>query len=375
MFKNFKDFIKWEKETNDTIDVKKIYIDVAEDVMAGIMLSQMVYWYLPNKEGKSKLKVKKKCKKTNDMHFWIAKSNEEWYEEIRFSKANIYTAYKNLEKRDLIIKQQNMFDGTKMAHIRLNVPVFLTLLNEQLDGKEFDFETEQEEDFMDYLEEMASQTLGGVDLPESRRLKFSNQEDQSSRIEKIGRLESRKPITENTTKTTTEITNKESIYLEKIEKLDLPVPLKEVLKEHKETIDRLIRSKKMKLSDVKLVFKAGKLNVNDFATKLDDVLNSDITKSFKSCLNTAIDNFIANSNKKAAEMKEVSKKQSVREEILPDWFENKKQDEKPKEAPKNEVNEEMVLYKMNSKTYRNQLTEDEIVYLKERGLWKEPATV
>lgn len=132
MFNSWIDFITWERDSLDTVDVKKVYIDIAEDVMAGIMLSQIVYWYLPSREGKSKLTIKKQDKKTKDTHFWIAKSRDEWYEEIRFSKNNVITAMKKLEEKQIIFRQDNMFDGKRTAHIRLNFPVFLNMLNEEM---------------------------------------------------------------------------------------------------------------------------------------------------------------------------------------------------------------------------------------------------
>ena len=49
-------FLTWEKTTWDTVDFKRIYVDMAGDRVAGLMLSQLVYWcLLPNKNGKSKL--------------------------------------------------------------------------------------------------------------------------------------------------------------------------------------------------------------------------------------------------------------------------------------------------------------------------------
>jgi len=46
-----------------------MYIDIAEDIIAGLLLSQIVYWYLPSKQdGKPKLRVKK------DGEYWLAKN-------------------------------------------------------------------------------------------------------------------------------------------------------------------------------------------------------------------------------------------------------------------------------------------------------------
>ena len=45
------EFIAWEQVSRDTIDVKRCYVDIAGDLVAGILLSQIVYWHLPDKDG------------------------------------------------------------------------------------------------------------------------------------------------------------------------------------------------------------------------------------------------------------------------------------------------------------------------------------
>ena len=40
-------FLEWERRSRDTIDVKRCYVDVAGGLVAGVLLSQVVYWFLP----------------------------------------------------------------------------------------------------------------------------------------------------------------------------------------------------------------------------------------------------------------------------------------------------------------------------------------
>ena len=76
---NFNDFLTWEKASKDTIDFKKVYVDVSGDLIAGLLLSQIIYWHLPSKDGKSKLRVHKKDKT------WLAKQRSDWWDEIRIT--------------------------------------------------------------------------------------------------------------------------------------------------------------------------------------------------------------------------------------------------------------------------------------------------
>jgi len=41
------EFLAWERASRDTIDFKTAYVDVAGDLVSGLLLSQIIYWHLP----------------------------------------------------------------------------------------------------------------------------------------------------------------------------------------------------------------------------------------------------------------------------------------------------------------------------------------
>lgn len=119
-FKDFGEFLSWEETTQDTIDFKKIYVDMADgDPIAGIALSQIVFWHLPNKNGHSKLRVEK------DGHFWIAKGRDEWWDECRLTPKRVDRALAILEAEKLIEKKLFKFDGSPTVHVRIRHEEFL----------------------------------------------------------------------------------------------------------------------------------------------------------------------------------------------------------------------------------------------------------
>jgi hypothetical protein len=122
--RTFREFLLWERTTRDTIDFKKVYVDVADDLIAGLMLSQIIYWHLPTKDGNSKMKVKK------DGFTWIAKAHADWYDEIRVTEWQAPRALKILEERGIIEKRLYKFDGSPTVHIRIIEDRFLELLSE-----------------------------------------------------------------------------------------------------------------------------------------------------------------------------------------------------------------------------------------------------
>ena len=107
-------FIAWELASHDAIDVKRCYVDIAGDLVSGILLSQIIYWHLPNKKGKSKLRVQHKG------NSWIAKKREAWWDECRITAKQFDRASAILKNKGLIEMQVFKFNGAPMKHIRLN---------------------------------------------------------------------------------------------------------------------------------------------------------------------------------------------------------------------------------------------------------------
>ena len=117
-------FLNWEQSSRDTIDFKKAYIDMAGDLIAGLVLSQIVYWHLPGRNGVTKLSV------SHDGELWIAKKRTEWWNEIRVTPKQLDRALIILEKKQLIITALYHFGSKPTKHIRINWSGFLPLFDQ-----------------------------------------------------------------------------------------------------------------------------------------------------------------------------------------------------------------------------------------------------
>jgi len=120
------EFYSWEVKSRQTIDVKPVYIDLADDLPAGVLLSQIIYWHLPDINGKSKLRV------FHNNKYWIAKKREEWWDEVRLKPRQVDRAIEILIKKKLIEKEIHKFNNLTMLHIRLNEDEFLKQLENAL---------------------------------------------------------------------------------------------------------------------------------------------------------------------------------------------------------------------------------------------------
>ena len=126
---NFKDFLLWEQTSRDTVDVKKIYIDIAGDLVAGVLLSQIIFWFLPNQEGKTKLRVEK------EGELWLAKEREDWWDECRISVKQFDRAISLLQEKNLVEKRIFMFNSKPTVHLRLNLSTLTKYLSEKIQGE------------------------------------------------------------------------------------------------------------------------------------------------------------------------------------------------------------------------------------------------
>ena len=127
---SYQDFLRWEETDYDSINVKRIYIDIAEDLIAGILLSQIVYWHLPSKrDGNSKLKVKTGNK------LWLAKGREDWWDECRITPRQFDRAIGILAEKGIIEKKLFRFNGSPMTHIRLIPDALMEHINDALTKK------------------------------------------------------------------------------------------------------------------------------------------------------------------------------------------------------------------------------------------------
>lgn len=122
----FKNFLSWEDTTKDTIDFKKAYVDMAGDIIAGLMLCQIIYWYLPSKRRTSKLQVVK------DGMLWLAKAHKDWWDEIRLTVDQARRALQILVEKGLVATEIYKFNGAPTTHMRILPERFLEEWNRVL---------------------------------------------------------------------------------------------------------------------------------------------------------------------------------------------------------------------------------------------------
>lgn len=108
------DFLAW-KMSAEAVITEKIYIDICDDIVAGMLLAKIAYYLLvPAKYNWPFIKELDDGK-------YLIKTRDEWYDEIRISKDQYRRARNLLINKGLItIMQRRDDDGLKKTHIRVN---------------------------------------------------------------------------------------------------------------------------------------------------------------------------------------------------------------------------------------------------------------
>ena len=88
------------------------YIDISEDLVAGTLLSQIMYWFSDDKSGNRKVKVYK------EGYYWLAKGRNDWVNEIRISPKQYDNAIKKLRDKGLVETKLYKFNAVPTTHIR-----------------------------------------------------------------------------------------------------------------------------------------------------------------------------------------------------------------------------------------------------------------
>lgn len=88
------------------------YIDIAGDLIAGTLLSQIMYWFSKDKSGNRKVKIYK------DGYYWLAKGRNDWADEIRISSKQYDNAIKKLKQKGFVETKLYKFESVPTTHIR-----------------------------------------------------------------------------------------------------------------------------------------------------------------------------------------------------------------------------------------------------------------
>lgn len=90
------------------------YVDITGDLIEGTLLSRILYWFAPDKNNKSKVRIFK------DGYFWIAKQRKDWWEEVRITKRQYDKAIGELNKKGFVELAKYKFNSMPTIHIRPN---------------------------------------------------------------------------------------------------------------------------------------------------------------------------------------------------------------------------------------------------------------
>lgn len=158
------------------------YIDIAGDLIAGTLLTQILYWCGEDEGGHGKLKV------FRDGHYWLAKGRDDWYEEVRVTPRQYDTAISKLkgeikekgkgvgidETKRLVEVKVFKFGGVPTTHIR---PIYENI-NREIDRWKKDISLSMEKE--------VSNGSQNSEIPNSQNGDFQNLQNGEKEITNPG---------------------------------------------------------------------------------------------------------------------------------------------------------------------------------------------
>lgn len=107
---------------SDDIRIDRLTLEITGDLAAAIVLTRIVYWFSPSrKDGRKRTRIIK------DGKDWIAKSDDEWWEECGVTPKQIKRVKQLLIKLGVIDIDYKMFNGMRTSHYHLNLDTYYNL--------------------------------------------------------------------------------------------------------------------------------------------------------------------------------------------------------------------------------------------------------
>lgn len=118
-----KGWLRSDAARRDSIDVKRIYIDICGgNLIDAVIFSQVMYWHEPKADGKPRLEIKR------EGHLWLAKRYEDWWDDCRVPERPARDSIARLVEIGLLVKKLWHFEGRPTVHLRVNGSRFKELV-------------------------------------------------------------------------------------------------------------------------------------------------------------------------------------------------------------------------------------------------------
>ena len=102
----------WDSQSRHVVTIKKCYVEAAGDLHAGLLLSQIMYWFGVNRRGELRTSLEFEGKR------WIAKKTKDWEEECFLTVDQARRCLALLKRKKLIETCVRKFQGIPIVHVR-----------------------------------------------------------------------------------------------------------------------------------------------------------------------------------------------------------------------------------------------------------------
>jgi len=105
---------------DNVIEIKTKYVEMTGDIVVGLVLNEIVDYFIHTAE---RFFIEKEDKK------WMVRTKDEWNEDCMITNKQLDQSLKVLRNKGIIETKIFRYHGYLLTHINLNTDVFMDLLN------------------------------------------------------------------------------------------------------------------------------------------------------------------------------------------------------------------------------------------------------
>jgi hypothetical protein len=114
-------FVAWDLASRDTITVQRLYIDLAGDLVAGVLLSALIDWYLPESP-QGGIRLQNAGTGVYDHgRWWLMTSRDQWWDECRITPEQFDAACDLLCTKGFVMRGTVTKGDTKILCLHLDL--------------------------------------------------------------------------------------------------------------------------------------------------------------------------------------------------------------------------------------------------------------
>lgn len=148
------------------IFTKRIYVEIAGSLHAGVLLSRILWWYQPSEESPE---FPHKLRRNIKGVWWLVKKRTDWWKECCLTEYEYDGAIKRLQALKIVVAEIHLdWDGKTKTHLRVDFDVLRKMIDAHLSELE-NTQFPESDNVQFQNEEISNSGIGQLPIPYSNK--------------------------------------------------------------------------------------------------------------------------------------------------------------------------------------------------------------